>query len=72
MATGGKRYRESAALIEEGVDYEPEAAISLVRQCATAKFDETVELHLRTGADTRHADQMVRGVTVLPTAWASR
>ena len=66
MATGGKRYRESVALIEEGVDYEPDAAISLVKQCATAKFDETVELHLRTGSDPRHADQMVRGVANLP------
>ena len=66
MTKRGKRYRESAALIDEEKSYEPEVAISLVKQGATAKFDETVELHLRTGADPRHADQMVRGVANLP------
>ena len=66
MARSGKRYRESAALIEENRSYQPLEAISLVKQAATAKFDETVELHLRTGSDPRHADQMIRGVANLP------
>ena len=66
MATRGKRYRESAAFLEADKNYEPDEAISLVKKGATAKFDETVELHLRTGADPRHADQMVRGVANLP------
>ena len=66
MAMRGKRYRESAALTDPNKSYEPGEAISLVKQGATAKFDETVELHLRTGADPRHADQMVRGVANLP------
>ena len=66
MAKHGKRYMEAQSLIEEGHDYTPEEAISLAKQSATSKFDETVELHIRTGADPRHADQMVRGVTTLP------
>ena len=66
MAKHGKRYTEAASLIEEGRDYSPEEAISIAKKAATAKFDETVELHIRTGADPRHADQMVRGVTTLP------
>jgi large subunit ribosomal protein L1 len=52
--------------MEEEKEYQPAEAMSLVKQTATASFDETVELHLRTGADPRHADQQVRGVTVLP------
>ena len=66
MATRAKRYREAAEPIEADKEYEPREAIGLVKQGATAKFDETVELHLRTGADPRHADQSVRGVAVLP------
>ncbi len=66
MATMTKRYREAAGLIEEGREYEPAEAIGIVKRAATARFDETVELHLRTGADPRHADQLVRGVAVLP------
>ena len=66
MAKTGRRYREAAALIEADKHYEPLEAISLVKQAAKAKFDETVELHLRTGSDPRHADQMVRGVANLP------
>ena len=66
MAKRGKRYTEAAALIEEGREYGPEEAISLVKKTAGAAFDETVEIHLRTGADPRHADQQLRGVTVLP------
>ena len=66
MTKRGKRYREAAALLEEDKQYETEEGIALAKQMATAKFDETVELHLRTGADPRHAEQMVRGVAVLP------
>jgi large subunit ribosomal protein L1 len=62
----GKRYGQAMALLEEGREYEPEEAVSLVKQTATASFDETVELHLRTGADPRHADQQIRGIAVLP------
>ena len=62
----GKRYREGEALREAEREYRPEEAVSIVKQAATASFDETVELHLRTGADPRHADQQVRGVTILP------
>jgi large subunit ribosomal protein L1 len=66
MAKHGKRYREAATLIEEDKSYEPGEAVSLAKKSAGAKFDETVELHLRTGADPRHADQTVRGVVILP------
>jgi large subunit ribosomal protein L1 len=66
MATRGKRYAQAQALLEEGREYEPEEAVALVKQTATAAFDETVELHLRTGADPRHADQQIRGIAVLP------
>ena len=66
MPKRGKRYRTAEALIEAGKGYEPQEAVALAKQTATAKFDETVELHLRTGADPRHADQMVRGVVNLP------
>ena len=66
MPKNGKRYATAVALMEEEKEYQPAEAMSLVKQTATASFDETVELHLRTGADPRHADQQVRGVTVLP------
>lgn len=66
MVKRARRYQEAAGLIAEMKEYEPEEAIALVKQTATAKFDETIELHLRTGADPRQADQLVRGVTVLP------
>ncbi len=66
MPKHGKRYREAASIIEKDRGYEPSEAIALAKQCASAKFDETVELHIRTGADPRHADQMVRGVVLLP------
>lgn len=66
MPKHGKRYREAAESIEEAGSYEPEEAIAIAKRSATAKFDETVELHIRTGADPRHADQMVRGVALLP------
>lgn len=66
MAKHGKRHINAAAAIEKDFEYQPEEAISLAKTNATAKFDETVELHLRTGADPRHADQMIRGVALLP------
>jgi large subunit ribosomal protein L1 len=66
MADRGKRYRAAAELVDKDKSYTPEEAVALVKQTASAKFDETVELHLRTGADPRHADQMVRGVALLP------
>ena len=65
-AKHGKRYEGAVALLEADREYAPSDAISLVKQMAAAKFDETVELHLRTNADPRHADQQVRGVVVLP------
>ena len=66
MASKAKRYRAAAELVDEDKEYQPEEAVALLKQVATAKFDETVELHLRTGADPRHAEQQVRGVAVLP------
>ena len=56
----------AAALVDADVEYQPAEAVALAKKVATAKFDETVELHLRTGADPRHSDQMVRGVALLP------
>jgi len=61
-----KRYSAVADKIEEDRIYEPEQAIDLAKEVSTAKFDETVELHLRTNVDPRHADQMVRGVAAMP------
>ena len=66
MASRGKRYNKASELIEEGHEYIPSQAVEILKKTATAKFDETVELHLRTGADPRHADQQVRGISVLP------
>ncbi len=66
MARHGKRYNGAAAVIDREASYSPTEAVSMVKAAATAKFDETVELHLRTGADPRHADQQVRGVAPLP------
>ena len=62
----GKKYTEAAKLIDRTRFYDPEEAIDLVQKAATAKFDETVELHIRLGVDPRHADQQVRGAVVLP------
>jgi large subunit ribosomal protein L1 len=62
----GKKYLEAAKKIEHLKPYPPEQAISLAKQAAFAKFDETVELHLRTGLDPRHADQQIRGTALLP------
>ena len=62
----GKKYKESAALVEKSKLYDPAEAVALVCQTAKAKFDETIELHIRLGVDSRHADQQVRGAIVLP------
>ena len=62
----GKKYVEAAKLIEKAKLYEADEAIALVKKSASAKFDETVELHIRTGCDSRHADQQIRGAVVLP------
>ena len=62
----GKKYQEAAKLFDRSAAYEPVEAISLVQKTATAKFDETIEIHIRLGVDSRHADQQVRGAVVLP------
>ena len=62
----GKKYKESAKLIESSKLYDTAEAINLVLQTAKSKFDETIELHVRLGVDSRHADQQVRGAIVLP------
>ena len=62
----GKKYVEAAKAIDRGTLYDPEQAISLAKKVAVAKFDETIEVHLRTGCDGRHADQQIRGAVVLP------
>ena len=62
----GKKYTEAAKVIERGTLYDRDEAISLVKKTAVAKFDETIEAHIRTGCDGRHADQQIRGAVVLP------
>jgi large subunit ribosomal protein L1 len=62
----GKRYLEAVKLIDRAVSYDPSEAIRLVQETGKAKFDEMVELHVRLGVDSRHADQQVRGAVVLP------
>ena len=66
MAKKGKNYRIISAQLDIGKQYDPLEAIEFLRTNTTAKFDETFELHLRMGVDPRHADQMVRGVVVMP------
>ena len=66
MAKHGKKYIDAAALIDIDRSYSPADAISLVKKTSYAKFDSTVELHIRLGVDPRHADQQVRAVCVLP------
>ena len=62
----GKKYVEAAKLIDRAALYTAEDAVALVKKASTAKFDETVEAHIRTGCDGRHADQQIRGAVVLP------
>lgn len=62
----GKKYVEAAKLVDRATLYDPADAIALVKKTATAKFDETVEVHIKTGCDGRHAEQQVRGAVVLP------
>ena len=66
MAKMGKKYTDSAKLIDKSRLYDPAEALDLVCQTSKAKFDETVEVHVRLGVDSRHADQQVRGAVVLP------
>ena len=60
----GKKYTEAAKAVNRANLYDPEEAISLVKKLASAKFDETIEAHIRTGCDGRHADQQIRGAVV--------
>ena len=62
----GKKYTEAAKLVDRSTLYDTADAIALVKKTATAKFDETVEVHIKTGCDGRHAEQQVRGAVVLP------
>ena len=62
----GKKYQESAKLIDKSAQYEAAEGMDLICKTAKAKFDETVELHVKLGVDSRHADQQVRGAIVLP------
>ena len=62
----GKKYAEAAKLIDRATLYDRDEAIALVKKAAVAKFDETIEAHIRTGCDGRHADQQIRGAVVLP------
>ena len=66
MAKMGKKYSDSVKLIDKSRLYDPAEALDLVCQTSKAKFDETVEVHVRLGVDSRHADQQVRGAVVLP------
>ena len=66
MVKHSRRYQELKSKIDPENAYTPQEAVGVLKEVATAKFDETVELHMRTGADPRHAEQMVRGVTILP------
>ena len=62
----GKKYVEAAKLVDRATFYDTADAITLVKKTAVAKFDETVEAHIKLGVDGRHADQQVRGAVVLP------
>ena len=62
----GKKYQEAVKSFDKAAQYDVAEAISLVKKNATAKFDETIELHIRTGCDGRHAEQQIRGAVVLP------
>ena len=62
----GKKYNEAAKQVDRATLYDPAEAVALVKKTAVAKFDETVELHIRTGCDGRHAEEQIRGAVVLP------
>ena len=62
----GKKYIELAKQVDKAAQYDPAEAVALTKKLATAKFDETIEVHIRTGCDGRHAEQQVRGAVVLP------
>ena len=62
----GKKYLEAAKAVDRSIQYDPADAISTVKKLATAKFDETIEVHIKTGCDGRHADQQICGAVVLP------
>ena len=62
----GKKYQNAAKTFDKAAQYDVAEAIDIVKKNATAKFDETIELHLRTGCDGRHAEQQIRGAVVLP------
>src|SRR5260370_7981879 len=66
MAKHGKKYQEALKLIEGDKLYQPQEALSLLKKINYVNFDPTVEVHMRLGVDPRHADQMVRGVAMLP------
>jgi large subunit ribosomal protein L1 len=66
MAKHGKRYLEAAKMVDRNRLYTPEEAVDLVRETSKTKFDATIEVHMRLGVDPRHADQMVRGVVLMP------
>ena len=69
----GRKYEEKVALIEADRAYAPEEAVRLAKECAYARFDETVELHVRTGLDPRNAEQQLRGTALIhgPHSWVS-
>lgn len=66
MAKRGKKYQDSIKLVDREKHYSPKKAVAIVKETAKAKFDETVEAHIKLGVDSRHADQQVRGAIVLP------
>jgi large subunit ribosomal protein L1 len=66
ITTHGKKYLEAAKLIDAEKLYQPEEAVQLLKKVNYTKFDPTVEIHMKLGVDPRHADQMVRGVAMLP------
>jgi len=66
MAQHGRKYRRARAVVEQDREYSPLEAVRLLKSLETASFDETVEAHFRLGVDVRHADQIVRGTTILP------
>jgi large subunit ribosomal protein L1 len=66
MAKQGKNHQEALKAVDRNHNYSPDEAVELAKETARAKFDETLEIHLRTGSDPRHADQLIRGVALLP------